>query len=80
MNVKRSTHMQSNPRIVVNLLVISANTLVSLLVKPTKLRLGGWAWGGATPDCMSPRGTKALVDLVVLGDRTYGVQIASQDH
>ncbi len=39
--------MQSNPRILVNLLVILVKILVNLLVKPTKLGLGGP--GGAYP-------------------------------
>ena len=55
--------MQSNPTILVNLLVILVKTPVSLLVKLTKLRLGGAMGGGLPPlqeplpDCMSPRGT-----------------------
>ena len=36
--------MQSNPRILVNLLVILVNILVNLLVKLTKLGQGG-PWG-----------------------------------
>ena len=40
--------MQSNPRIVANLLVMSVRILVNLLVKLTKLRLGG-AMGGLPP-------------------------------
>ncbi len=44
--------MQSNPRISVNLLVMSVKLLVNLLVKLTKLGIGGaiGAWGlGCTP-------------------------------
>ncbi len=40
--------MQSNPRIVANLLVMSVRILVNLLVKLTKLRLRG-AMGGPNP-------------------------------
>ena len=40
--------MQPNPRIVVNSLVILVRVLVNLLVKLTKIRLGG-AMGGAYP-------------------------------
>ena len=47
LQIRWSIYMQSNPRIVVKLLVISVKTLVNLLVKLTKL---GWgAMGGHTP-------------------------------
>ena len=48
--------MQSNPRIVVNLLVMLVKTLVNLPVKLTKLGIGGGAMGGPTPSTRaSPR-------------------------
>ena len=47
LQIKRSTYMQSNPRILVNVLVILVKILVNLLVKPTKLGQGGH--GGANP-------------------------------
>ena len=44
--------MQLYSRIVVNVLVILVRILANLLVKPTKLRLGG-PWGGPTPSTRS---------------------------
>ena len=57
--------MQSNPRILVNLLVILVRILVNLLVKLTKSGIVGGATGGAYPlyaeppsqAVFSPRGT-----------------------
>ena len=51
--------MQSNPRILVNLLVILVRIPVNLLVKLTKLGVGG-AMGGLNPyeplpDCIRPK-------------------------
>ncbi len=46
--------MQSNPRILVNLLVILVKILVNLLVKLTKLGQGGHG-GGSPPSRASPR-------------------------
>ncbi len=46
---KVSNYMQLYSRIVANLLVMLAKTLVSLPVKPTNIRLGGGAMGGPTP-------------------------------
>ncbi len=47
--------MQPVPRLSVNLPVMSAKTLVNLLVKPTKSGQGG-PWGGLTPILEPPRG------------------------
>jgi hypothetical protein len=44
--------MQSNPRILVNLLVILVKTPVNLLVKPTKLGSGGHGGGAYLRGCI----------------------------
>ena len=61
--------MQSNPRIVVNLLVIAANILVHLLVKLAKLRVRG-AIGAPGPGNTPGRGSYDL--QLVHRDETRG--------
>ena len=60
--------MQSNPRIVVNLRVISANILVNLLVKLAKLRVRGGHRGSGSGEYTWER----LVRSPTRGDESRG--------
>ncbi len=63
--------MQSNPRLSANLLVILVEILVNLLVKPTKLRLGGGPWGGAYPLYAKPLPGRILAPIPGVHQETY---------
>ena len=75
--------MQSNPRILVNLLVILVNVLVNLLVKLTKLGQGGH--GGANPlyeplpGCIPPpqRGVRAWARSTARGN-PFGARLLAR--